>query len=728
MHTDTTAANATVDVEDVSDDEDEDEDPMPRRSTRQNKGQQRARPYDEFLNESQFSFFSHAKDVSNAKPVDREDWMDWALDVALMQYSIKAGLKKFGERGEAAVTKELKQLHDMETFFPVDASTLTKQDKAKAIASLMFLKEKRNGDIKGRACADGRKQREDFTKQDATSPTVSVDSIFLTAIIEAQEGRDVACFDIPGAFLHAETDEDVTMMLKGRLAELMVLVEPALYRKYVTVDSRGQPILYVKMHKALYGMLRSALLFYRKLVKDLEQDKWIINPYDPCVANRIINGKQQTVLWHVDDLRVSHVDPEVNTEFGRWLTSKYGDCKEHRGKHHEYLGMDFDYSEKGKVKVRMIPYLQSILDDFPEEIVGTKSTPAADYLFKVRDESETKKLPEEQAASFHRTTAKLVFVQARARRDIQTSTAFLTTRVKQPDEDDWGKLKRVLQYLKGTLHMPLVLSADSMTLPKWWVDASHGVHMDCKGQSGAMVSFGKGAPISFSRKQKLNTRSSTESELVGVDDAMPTVTWTRYFLEEQGYDMQPSLLYQDNKSAILLEENGRASSSKRTKHINVRYYFVKDKIEKGEVRIEHCPTEEMWADFNTKPRQGRGFMLFRSHLMGIEEDYDEAAAAIEWQTVLKEKATANPAKAVPMTSASPQECVGDNTDKENRVPRVVVQKGKMPMTNDTSLGSRKLREMGLTMVRGRLWSQNIYRNARRAGLSVDAAWMTSFVK
>jgi hypothetical protein len=104
--------------------------------------------------------------------------MDWALGVALMQYSIKAGLKKFGEKGEAAVTKELKQLHDMTTFYPVDSKTLTKEDKAKAIASLMFLKEKRDGTVKGRACADGRKQREEFTKQDATSPTVSVDSIF----------------------------------------------------------------------------------------------------------------------------------------------------------------------------------------------------------------------------------------------------------------------------------------------------------------------------------------------------------------------------------------------------------------------------------------------------------------------------------------------------------------------------------------------------------------------
>lgn len=205
------------------------------------------------------------------------------------------------------------------------------------------------------------------------------------------------------------------MVLRGELAELMVLIEPALYRKYVTVDSKRRKVLYVRMHKALYGMLRSALLFYRKLVKDLKGDGFQINPYDPCVANRMVNGKQQTVIWHVDDLKASHVDPGVNTAFGQWLKVKYGDCKEHRGKHHEYLGMDLDYSEQGKVKIRMVPYLKEILEDFPEEITGTKVTPAADYLFKIQGDGEAKKLPEEQAASFHRTTAKLVFVQGRAR-------------------------------------------------------------------------------------------------------------------------------------------------------------------------------------------------------------------------------------------------------------------------------------------------------------------------
>ena len=92
---------------------------------------------------------------------------------------------------------------------------------------------------------------------------------------------------------------------------------------------------------------------------------------------------------------------------------------------------------------------------------------------------------------------------------------------------------------------------------------------------------------------------------------------------EQGYDMEPSLLYQDNMSAILLETNGRASSSKRTKHIKVKYCFVKDKVDQGELTIKHCQTEQMWTDINTKPKQEAVFRAFRGYVMGIPADYNE---------------------------------------------------------------------------------------------------------
>ena len=511
-------ANAVAKQDDSGDDEDkEQEDQGVRRSRRKNKGtncqyvdytlmmhgRRKARGGRQRATIRDGVCFFSTEDLSDAKPVPEAeaDRDEYVLGVALVTYGIGPGIKKFQERGEAGVTKELTQMHDMDVFRPIMKDDLTRDERKKALASLMFLKEKRDQSVKARMCADGRGQRGDWSKQDTTSPTVSTELVFITAVIDAHEGRDVACFDIPGAFLHADSDENITMILKGQLAELMVQVAPNLYRKYITIDRKVKAILYVKMQKAIYGLQRSALLFYRKLVADLESTGFVINPYDPCVANKVINGEQMTVCWHVDDLKVSHIEPAEVTKFGDWLSKTYGvSVATHRGKVHDYLGMIVDFSEKGKVMVNMIEYIKTIINDFPEEIIETRASPAADHLFTVRDETEAMLLPEEQARAFHHATAQVLFLSARARRDIQPCTVFLTTHVRTPDKDDWGKLKRLLGYLKGTLHMPLILSADSLTLSRWWVDVAYAVNHDMKGHTGAGMSFGQGMAISYSWK------------------------------------------------------------------------------------------------------------------------------------------------------------------------------------------------------------------------------------
>jgi hypothetical protein len=139
------------------------------------------------------------------------------------------------------------------------------------------------------------------------------------------------------------------MILKGRVAELMVQVTPNLYRKYISVDRNGAAILYIKMQKAIYGLLRSALLFYKKLVVDLESIRFKLNPYDHCVANKEVNRTQTTVCWHIDDLKVSHLDPKENTRFGDWLSETCSvTVAAQQGVEHNYLGMIFDFSVKEK--------------------------------------------------------------------------------------------------------------------------------------------------------------------------------------------------------------------------------------------------------------------------------------------------------------------------------------------------------------------------------------------
>jgi hypothetical protein len=264
-----------------------------------------------------------------------------------------------------------------------------------------------------------------YKKEDATSPTVHNESVFITAAIDANEGRDVMILDIPGAFLHALTKDEIIMLLRGPLAETMVLIDPERYRPYITYDKKGVPILYVKVNKALYGLLRSALDFYLKLRGELEEKGYEINPYDPCVANKVINGSQHTVIWHVDDLKCSHKKAFVNTKFATWLGSIYGaKLTVKRGKTHDYLGMDLDWSVGGKVTISMIKYVYKILEDFIEVISRTAATPARDNLFQVRAEELAEELPEELAVAFHHAVAQLLFLSLRARRDIQLPTAF----------------------------------------------------------------------------------------------------------------------------------------------------------------------------------------------------------------------------------------------------------------------------------------------------------------
>jgi len=219
--------------------------------------------------------------------------------------------------------------------------------------------------------------------------------------------------------------------------------------------------------------------------------------------------------------------------------------------------------------------------------------------------------------------------RARARRDIQTAVVFLTTRLKSPDEDDWGKLKRVLRYLNGTKYLKLSISVNNLGILKWYVDRAHNVHWDCKGHAGAMFTMGEGALSSYSRKMKVNTRSLTETELVGADMYMLEMLWSLYFMQSQGYDVEIVELFQDNKSTQLLMNNGRFLSGKKTKHIKAKFFFIKDWIDAGEMKVTHCPTEEMWVEVLTKPLQGRAFRLMRSKLMNCSVDYEDQEVSEE---------------------------------------------------------------------------------------------------
>ena len=350
----------------------------------------------------------------------------------------------------------------------------------------------------------------------------------------------------------------------------------------------------------------------------LEKHGFKINPYDRCVANKVINGKQCTIVFYVDDNKISHVDPEVVTSVLTLLKQHFGDLSVTRGKKHNFLGMDMLFQNDGTVRIEMKEQLQGVINLVdPKSLNDKVSSPATKKLFDVDDEAE--QLDKVDSDRFHSIVAKLLYISKRSRPDLDTAVAFLTTRVSKSTVEDWSKLLRLLSYARQTIDDARIIGATTLKRLVSWIDAAYAVHPDMKSHTGASTSFGRGVISTKSSKQRLNTKSSTEAELVGVSDYLPHCVWFLYFLDHQGYKLSDNIILQDNQSAILMEKNGRNSCTGNSRHINVRFFFVKDRVANKEVVIKYCPTEFMLADFYTKALQGSLFNRFRDVLMGYKD-------------------------------------------------------------------------------------------------------------
>jgi hypothetical protein len=211
--------------------------------------------------------------------------------------------------------------------------------------------------------------------------------------------------------------------------------------------------------------------------------------------------------------------------------------------------MTLDYTICSQVNISMFDYVNEIINTFDKaEPKGgsTKSSAVPDDLFKVNKDRE--KLQPENAVEFHILVAKMLYATKRAKPDTCTAIAFLIMRVQVPNKDDWSKLVHQMKYPRGAHMLPLIISANRTSILKWWVDAAFAVHPNIQGGG---LSLGRGFPIMSLTKQKLNTQSSMESEIVGADDFMLVICWTQYFMEDQGYQVQDNVLFQHNKSAIV---------------------------------------------------------------------------------------------------------------------------------------------------------------------------------
>ena len=515
----------------------------------------------------------------------------------------------------------MKQLHNRTVFEPVKLAELTDQERRRTMKSLIFLVENRDKTVKARTCANGSTQREYIDREDAASPTAITDSILITSVIDTKQGRDVMTVDVPNAFVQTEIDqsgEKILMKIRGVLVDILVGMEPEDYKDFVVVHGKHK-VLYVWMLKALYGMLVASLLYYKRFLDDITKIGFERNQYDPCVANRMINNKQHTITWHVDDIKSNHVEPEVNDKFLLWLNKTYGEdgignVKAMRGKRHDYLAMILDFSSAGVFKLNMIDYIKGIIKDFTGKLEGKVKFPWTAKLFTV--DKNAKALSDKERTNFHTFVMKCMFLCKRARQDIQPGISFLSTRTIKPNEGDWRKLIRLLFFLKATQNDVAELEADDSQTIQWHVDALFAVHNDFKSHTEITTTLGKGTITSVSTKQKANARSLIESELIDIDDGVVKILWTKLFIQCQGFFVKLNLVHRDN--TLKLEENEKSSSGKCTRHFNITYFYVTDLVKRKEITLRYCPTKkEVLADYMTKPLVGAKFKLFRNKILNL---------------------------------------------------------------------------------------------------------------
>jgi hypothetical protein len=532
-----------------------------------------------------------------------------------LNMTIRQGINKLGYEAVLSVVKEIMQLHDTGTFTGVDVTKLSEKAVKSIITSSMFLKDKYTADgvfekLKARLVAGGHLM--DRTIYDnGGSPTATTQSVFMVACLAAKEGRKVAHIDFPGAFLYAEMPEDdnkpVYMRLNRFETSVLVKVDPS-YGKFVL--NNGTCV--VRLKRALYGCVESARMWYEKLSNDLLTMGYVKDQHDMCVFNRVENdGSQSTLVVHVDDVLVTARTNSLIDNIIQELEKSYKKLSIQRGDIINYIGMVFDFRVSGKCKITMEGFMDDLMN-MCEKIQGIAKTPATDQLFKISDNEEL--LDKEKREFFHSLTAKFLYLAKRVRPDILTAVSFLVKRVNNPTGEDLRKLERLVRYVRGTKELGIVLEASKILGVYGCIDASYGVHNDMKSHSGCIIGIGKGPVYAKSGVQKLNTKSSSEAELVALSDHTNQVIWTRNFLLDQGYDVGASKVYQDNQSTIAMVKNGRSNSA-RTRHIAIRFYFVADRVASKEISVEYMRTGDMVADILTKPLQGQLFIRLRELLL-----------------------------------------------------------------------------------------------------------------
>ena len=533
--------------------------------------------------------------------------------------SYNKGLKTRPEATELSADKEIEKLARLNLGVGVHEYTLGEAQRKGIMNTFMFMKDKYDAsgnfsEYKGRLVGDGRSQDRNYLKEvygSTSSPTALPGSVMLVVGLVAQRKMTVETADVASAFIRNQLDDETYIRLSPAMTSKWIKYKP---EDVQYVSTKGDLVL--KLSKSLYGCVQSPLLWYRNVDGFLKKEGFKRSSKDHCVYTKYDDGELTIVVTYVDDFMIASDSPSRCKYYGDLVESQYTEVTRHRGSSLDYIGMNMDINHDiGRVELSMIGFVEEVLALMPRTRSAT--SPAGEGLFHI---SGGPLLSPQKSKLFYSVVYMLLYLAKRARPDILLPVQFLTCRVTKSTEEDFIKLQRVTNYMHCSRDLKLRFNFGECVDLICYVDASHAVHDDYKSHTGVVLSInGRSMVHTRSTKQSTNGMSSTESELIAVSDALPQIIFVKEFLEEILNCNVPSVLMQDNTSTMKLIEAGKPLSE-RTRHINIRFFYIHQYVMDGILKIEYCPTKSMRADGFTKPLQGKDFIEFRDYILGYVKD------------------------------------------------------------------------------------------------------------
>jgi hypothetical protein len=543
--------------------------------------------------------------------------------LAAENLTVQQAADKYPDDWEESMHKELRQFHDMQVgrviTHTVDDLRHKKIIKVNGFYKEVFdLQTKTHtlAKLKFRLVPQGhRVDKTVYRPEERTSPTVSMESIFASINIAAFEKRKGFTMDIPGAYLNAHLKDPHMASFPKPLADIYC----SLYPEYEDKRQEDGSLLLL-IEKAFYGFVESGHLWYETFKSFLLQLGYGVHPSDQGVfIKETSKGEKLTICLWVDDILGFSTSDSLIKELRDAVCDKYGDARYKNSATLSFLGMTITQPSRGGSHAKQQAYATKIVQ--ASGVTKTASCPTHRQLVTGKPSTPA---PKTDPKRFLSLMMSAMFLGKRTRPEILTSLSYLGSRITDPDEYDMVCLLRIFEYLKGTLDRGLYFHPESMQL-YYWCDAAYGTHTaDMKGHTGMMATLGyMNAPIlAKSNKQKLNTRSSTEAELVALDDTVLNLLWLIQIITFMGYPQEPVIVFQDNQSTMTVCNAGHSKSGK-LKHMAIRWHFINSKINENVVKLVYCPTAKMVADVLTKPLTGPLWDTLSDQLLNRNQPYPQ---------------------------------------------------------------------------------------------------------